>query len=277
MRSLLLHVLPTLTACWSPVLAARHVAWSARTNVIMVAESDATLSANPLVGSRLVYFGIPGRAEAIRLALAIGGVEFEDKRVPFPAWGKLKPNTPWGTVPVLELADGSKLAQARSILRFVGKYTGLYPADPLAAQRVDELMDALEDLGVVITSVGQGLPKEEQEAARLAAVSEGGAVYAFMAKIEAFIGANGAGGHAVGAEMNIASILTFTSLGRLVGGVYYGVPPSVCDPFPKIQAVRKTVGGDPAVVAWYDARIDKQQSLEALSPAEQILAACKDM
>ena len=246
---------------------------SARANrARMVAESDSVLS-----GSRLVYFGIPGRAEAIRLALAIGGVEFEDKRIPFPAWGKLKPTTPWGGVPVLELADGSQLAQARSILRFVGKSTGLYPADPLAAQRVDELMDALEDLGAAISSVGQRLPKEEQEAARLAAVSEGGVVHAFLAKIEAFIGANGSRGYAVGAEMNIASILTFTSLGRLVGGVYYGVPPTVCDAFPKIQAVRKTVGGSPAVVAWYDARVGQQKSLEALSPAEQILAACKDM
>jgi len=239
----------------------------------MVAESRSVLS-----GSRLVYFGIPGRAEAIRLALAIGGVDFEDKRIPFPAWGKLKSTTPWGTVPVLELADGSELAQARSVLRFVGKHTGLYPVDdPLAAQRVDELMDALEDLGATVTSVGQGLPQDELEAARLAAVSEGGKVYGFLAKLEAFIGAHGASGYAVGDEMTVASILTFTALGRLVGGVYFGVPPTCCDPFPKLQAVRRTVGRHPAVVAWYDARIDQQKSREALSPAEQILAACKDM
>lgn len=287
---LLLLVLPAITACYSPVgtPAVSRVRQTLRVAVAtvqelghastrtcsaaMVAESNSVLS-----GSRLVYFGIPGRAEAIRLALAIGGVEFEDERIPFPAWGKVKHTTPWGTVPVLELADGSRLAQARSVLRFVGKHTGLYPGDPLVAQRVDELMDALEDLGEAITSVGQGLPKVEQEAARLAAVSDGGAVHAFLAKIETFIGANGANGYAVGADMNIASILTFTSLGRLVGGVYYGVPPTVCDPFPNIQAVRKTVGRNPAVIAWYDGRIEQQKSFEALSPAEQILAASKEM
>lgn len=244
---------------------------------MMAATSAVTPDESVLAGCKLTYFGIPGRGEAIRLALAIGEVEFEDKRVPFPAWSKVKPTTPWGTLPVLELADGSQLAQARSVLRFVGKHTSLYPVEPLVAQRVDELMDALEDLGATITNVGQGLAKEEKEAARLVAVSEGGEVYDILAKIDAFIQANGTGGYAVGAEMNIASILTFTNIGRLVGGVFYGVPPTVCNPFLNIQRVRKTVGGNPAVVAWYDARIDQQKSLDKLSPAEQILVGCRNM
>lgn len=269
-----------------PMIAARGRPATATAKALAAAASDSDVtpddSASVLAGCKLTYFGIPGRGEAIRLALAIGGVEFEDERVPFPAWGKVKPTTPWGTLPVLELADGTMLAQARSVLRFVGKHTTtpnlLYPVnDPLLAQRVDELMDALEDLGATITNVGQGIPKEEKEDARLVAVSEGGAVYDILAKIDAFIEANGADGYAVGAEMNIASILTFTNIGRLVGGVFYGVPPTVCDPFLNIQRVRKTVGSDPAVIAWYDARIDQQKSLDKLSPAEQILVSCRNM
>lgn len=260
---------PTIAHGFRPAAAAARA-----TSASMLA--DATPD-SVLTGSKLIYFGIPGRGEAVRLALAIGGVEFEDKRVPFQAWGKVKPTTPWGTVPVLELADGSQLTQARSILRFVGKATGLYPSEPLLAQRVDELMDALEDLDAAITSAGRGLPKDEQEVARLAAVSEGGAVYSFLAKIDAFIQAHGSGGYAVGAEMNIASILTFVTLGRAVGGVFFGVPPTVCDPFPNIQAVRRTVGSDPAVMAWYDARVVQQKSLTSLSPAEQVLVGCRDL
>ena len=138
-------------------------------------------------------------------------------------------------------------------------------------------MDALEDLGALVTAVGQGLPREEQEAARRAAASEGGAVHAFLARIDAFVAAHGEGGYAVGGEIGVASLLLFTALGRLVGGVYYGVPPTACDPFPNIQAVRKTVGGHPAVVAWYAARVARQKSLESLSPAEQVLAGCRSM
>ena len=69
----------------------------------------AAAPASVLSGCRLTYFGIPGRAEAIRLALAVGGVDFEDERIPFPAWPEVKPATPWVAVPVLELADGSTL------------------------------------------------------------------------------------------------------------------------------------------------------------------------
>ena len=38
----------------------------------------ADVTASVLSDCRLTYFGIPGRAEAIRLAFAIGSVEFED-------------------------------------------------------------------------------------------------------------------------------------------------------------------------------------------------------
>lgn len=235
-------------------------------------ESDSSV----LTGSKLSYFGIPGRGEAIRLTLAISGVQFEDNRVPFPAWGKMKPTTPWGTLPILELSDGTQLAQTRSILRFVGKHTGLYPAgDERLAQRIDEMMDVLEDLGDTITKTGKDLPKEEMKVARLAAVSNGGAVYNLLSKIDTFIEANSEGsGYAVGTEMNIASILTFTHMGRLVGGVYIGIPPTVCDPFPNIQKVRKTVGCYPAVIEWYNARLEGQPSL---SPAERVLVDCRNM
>lgn len=244
------------------------------TNDVVMPDEESVLA-----GCKLMYFGIPGRGEAIRLALTIGGIDFEDQRIPFPAWGKVKSSTPWGNLPVLELADGSQLAQARSLLRFVGKHTSpmLYPVDPLMAQRVDELMDALEDLGAAITSTGQGLSKEEMDAERLVAVSKGGAIHTILAKIDAFIQANGSNGYAVGSQMNIASLLTFTSIGRMVGGVYFGIPPTVCDPFPNIQLVRKMVGCHPAVIAWYDARIRQQNSLDKLSPAEQVLANCRHM
>ena len=37
-------------------------------------------------GSTLTYFGLPGRGEAVRLALVIIEVEWTDKRLAFPEW-----------------------------------------------------------------------------------------------------------------------------------------------------------------------------------------------
>lgn len=275
----LLHQSPTIRVGRSARPDNSRVSLFHRHGTASLAATTTDETPSVLEGCKLSYFGIPGRGEALRLALAIGGIEFEDNRIPFPAWGKAKPTTPWGTLPVLELSDGTQLAQARSLLRFVGKQTDpvLYPDEPLLAQRVDELMDLLEDLGTAIAGVGQGLSKEEMEAERLVAISEGGAIYEMLSKMDAFIQTNGSDGYAVGAEMNIASILTFTSMGRLVGGVYFGIPPTTCDPFPNIQLVRKTVGNHPAVRAWYDARIQRQKSIEKLSPAEQVLVNCRNL
>ncbi|CAN0537754.1 unnamed protein product, partial [Scytosiphon promiscuus] len=35
----------------------------------------------------LNYFGLPGRGEATRVAFAVGGVDFEDKRLSFEEFG----------------------------------------------------------------------------------------------------------------------------------------------------------------------------------------------
>ena len=80
---------------------------------------------------KLTYFAIPGRGESIRLALAIAGIAFTDERIPFPEWPKLKPNTPFGSLPLLTLSTGESFSQQRAILRAVGTETGLYPKDDL--------------------------------------------------------------------------------------------------------------------------------------------------
>lgn len=246
-------------------------------------------STNILTNSKLIYFPLPGRGEAIRLALTISNISFTDHRIPFRSWGSEKTTTIWGTLPILELSsdDGStttctRLGQSRSILRFVGKHTGLYPTTTsidgvdayLYAQRIDELMDALEDLGTAVGGVGVGLEKEDLEVTRkLDATKENGVVYGMLHKIDTFIAEMGNNNYAVGNSLTIADLLTFTSMGRLAGGVYFGIPATVCDPFENIQNVRRKVGQDQRVREWYDER----KRVGKLSPAEQVLSNCRDM
>lgn len=55
----------------------------------------------PSSTTTLNYFGMPGRAEAIRLALTCAGKDFEDKKLTFPEYGASK----WAGkgLPVLEV------------------------------------------------------------------------------------------------------------------------------------------------------------------------------
>jgi prostaglandin-H2 D-isomerase / glutathione transferase len=201
---------------------------------------------------KVTYFGIPGRGESIRLALAIGGVAFQDERIEFKQWPSIKPTTVWGSLPTLTLSTGEVIAQQRAVLRMIGKETGLYPEDITKAALVDSLMDALEDLGTQTSKQGDGLPKLEKEAARAKAMAKGGPSYVCLERIEAFVASHGSDGYAVGKALTIADIFLFTSTGSLVSGLYDGVPLDAIDfDFPNITAVRKTVRSQPGVVEWY--------------------------
>ncbi|CAK4731500.1 unnamed protein product, partial [Aphanomyces euteiches] len=95
---------------------------------------------------KLTYFDLPGRAETIRLALAIGGVPFQDDRVPRAAWPALKPTVPFKQLPVLTV-DGQVFCQSNAIARYIGILSGLYPTDnALDALRIDEICDFRGDI-----------------------------------------------------------------------------------------------------------------------------------
>ena len=97
------------------------------------------------------YFDIKGLGEPIRLALEIGGIKYEDIRVKFSEWPEMKPSTPYGSLPLLEVG-GKVYAQSEPILRFIGKKAGLYPADDLLALKVDEMMAATHDAIVAVSA-----------------------------------------------------------------------------------------------------------------------------
>ena len=130
---------------------------------------------------KLSYFDAHGgRGEPARLALAVGGVSFEDDRIAAANWPARKPSTPFGSLPVLEV-DGQLITQCNTINRYVGKLADLYPTDPWQAALCDEIMDAVEDID---TQVGAtfNMSEEEKKIARAKLVS--GPLPLFLERIE---------------------------------------------------------------------------------------------
>ena len=95
---------------------------------------------------KLTYFDIEGVVECVRLALVLSNTEFEDIRVKFPEWKEMKPNMPYGQLPVLQIDDGPLYAQSKGLLRYVGATYSktLYPTDKLLA--IEEAIGVTEDL-----------------------------------------------------------------------------------------------------------------------------------
>src|SRR5688572_15456585 len=96
---------------------------------------------------KLTYFDAPvSRGEECRLALHCAGVAFDDVRVPGTDWPELKPKTPFGSMPILEVPGRPPLAQSIAILVYIGREYGLHPKDNFEAARHEAVMAHVEDL-----------------------------------------------------------------------------------------------------------------------------------
>ena len=99
---------------------------------------------------KLTYFDLRARAEPSRLLLAYAGAKYQDERLPAPwdnmaPWTALKPQTPWGQVPLLSW-DGEVIAQSMSCARFLAREFNLAGRTSMEMAQVDEIIDVIQDL-----------------------------------------------------------------------------------------------------------------------------------
>ncbi|XP_050440871.1 glutathione S-transferase-like [Adelges cooleyi] len=93
---------------------------------------------------KLTYFNIRGKAEPIRFILAYSGIDYEDNRIDPSTWLSLKPNAPFGQLPLLEI-DGKVLNQSMAICRYLAKKAGLLGSDDWESLLVDIAVDNIGD------------------------------------------------------------------------------------------------------------------------------------
>lgn len=194
---------------------------------------------------RLHYFPFPGRGGAIRDALRIGGIPFEDDHVPFERFAeqKAKGELPFGSLPVVDVEEGGRTvtaAESNAILRYAGRLAGLYPVDdPLRALKVDEAMDLGEDLFRLI-----GPSIVEPDTARKMAMRKVLAeetLPLWGGFFEKLLVRNGATGFVVGDTLTVGDLKLHWIIDKLTNGSLDGVPTTVLDGFPTITAWRKNV------------------------------------
>lgn len=210
-----------------------------------------------LDGSTLSYFGIPGRGEATRIALTLGGVKFTDERFTFPAFKAKKEAGvfPFGSVPVLTLKNGTKICQSRAIERFVSKLVGLYPSCPVAAAHADAVVDACEDLSEAIMASTRGVDKKSPEfLQKRKEVATTGKLAQSIARLEAFVTKHGSDGFAVGKRLTVADVHIFHVISWLSSGFYDGIPADFADKHARLRSIRKAVGSHKVVAAYYDGK-----------------------
>jgi|SRR5262245_38156249 len=197
---------------------------------------------------KLSYFDFHGgRGEPARLALSIGGIAFEDDRVQTSDWERRKGDTPFGTLPVLEV-DGQIVAQSNAINRYVGKLADLYPSDPWQAALCDEAMEAVEDIANKINAT-LFLPEEHKKAQREALV--GGPIPFYLTRLQQRLEAHG-GRYFAANRLSVADLKVFVWIRHLRSGALDHVPTDLPDRVaPKLVEHYERVKNDPGVKAYY--------------------------
>lgn len=200
---------------------------------------------------KLTYFDVDGgRAEPTRIALSIGGIEFEDHRISFTAFGQMRASTPFNAVPTVEM-NGGVYSQSNAMNRYFGRLAGLYPEDPWQAFLCDEVMDAIEDLLHLLVRTF-GMQDDELKAAREELVD--GAFTKYLNTLNARLEAAG-GEYFADGRLTVADLKVFVWIRGLKSGVLDYVPTDLADrAAPLLVQHMERVSAHPGVAAYYAGR-----------------------
>lgn len=95
---------------------------------------------------KLYYFNLKARAELIRWIFAQAGVEYEDIRLTKEQWVEMKPTTPNGCLPVLQVDGGKFLTGSAPISRYVAEQHGLAGENDFENAQLAGIDDLLTDV-----------------------------------------------------------------------------------------------------------------------------------
>ncbi|KAJ9512917.1 hypothetical protein QJQ45_029067 [Haematococcus lacustris] len=197
---------------------------------------------------RLIYFGLPGRAETIRVLLNVGNIPFEDYIISREQWAEMKPTMPYGQVPVLEV-DGKQLAQSSAIERYAARLAGLYPQDAWEAAKVDEIASFMNEWLDAFVSTFSIKDADERLAARKAVAQ--GPLQTKMTKLNMLLTEAGPDGYLVGGRMTYADVAVYVMTSNIVCGFFDGVPHDLYRPFPAITAFHTRMASVPQIRDMY--------------------------
>jgi glutathione S-transferase len=195
---------------------------------------------------RLIYFDFAGsRGEECRIALSLAGVDFEDVRISGTDWPAVKPTTPFGALPVLELPGKSALAQSNAILVYLGRQHGLHPKNDFEAAQHEALMDYVEDLRHTVGPTLRISDETQKRAARedLARnyLPTWGTNIENQLAEHPFVG---------GDKLHVVDLKLYMVVRWFASGTVDHVPNTVFDHCPKLMRVYREVGEHSGVKAW---------------------------
>ncbi|KAL5014957.1 hypothetical protein ScPMuIL_009227 [Solemya velum] len=197
---------------------------------------------------KLTYFNFRGFAELARMVFAASGTEYEDCRVDRETeWPKLKPKTPQGQLPVLEV-NGEVIAQSGAIARFLAKEAGMMGETNWEQGQIEMATDVMGDIFAAFASWFREKDETLKEEKRKKTVEE--TIPTVLSMIEKMLTNNPTGqGFMVGSSLTLADLALYDGLQYPIDMFNVSL-----DNHPKIAAHRKMIAEIPNIAGWLKQR-----------------------
>ena len=194
---------------------------------------------------KLVYFESKGRGEVARLIFAQAGVEYEDKRVSKEEWAQLKPTTPTGQLPLLEV-NGKTLTGSRPINRFLAERFGLAGSNDLENAEIAGIIDLMQDFFMRL--IPWFMEKDEAKKAELLKNISENEIPKYMGILEKRCAANN-GNWIYGQKVTYADISIFGGFDLVVSFL-----PNLLEGRPALTKMKESVESLPNIARWLKER-----------------------
>ena len=202
-----------------------------------------------------IYLDFPfWRAEIGKIALFMGGIDFENRVITREEFERVKKNgclddgtvIPFHQFPCLVI-DKQPIAQTGGIARFCGKLSGMYPKDDhILAANIDQFIDFATDITGLVSNCGAGQGLEAKIVLRKELVA--GALARKLNILEKNL--NEDEGWMVGPKIGLPDIALWRLMGWLSSGTINGFPTDLLADFPKVLRVCCAVDNHQKIKEW---------------------------
>nr|QED40976.1 glutathione S-transferase [Matsumurasca onukii] len=195
---------------------------------------------------KVTYFPIMGLGEPIRFLLAYMGEDFEDCRVKWGEWPDIKPNTPWGKMPILEIEGKAGVTQSQAVTRFLARQAGLCGDGAWEDLKIDEIVSVVDELRGELAKYYYERDEERKASLKEPVLTQ--TVPFYMKKINTLIQENK--GYLANGKFSWADVF-FAAISDHMSNMNGS---DITADYPQAKALRERVYAIPKIKAWVDKR-----------------------
>mmetsp|Transcript_2398 Transcript_2398/g.2682 ORF Transcript_2398/g.2682 Transcript_2398/m.2682 type:complete len:206 (-) Transcript_2398:34-651(-) len=182
---------------------------------------------------KLTYFNTRGRGEIIRYLFIAAKQDYEDNRFDFATkWADIKPTTPFGQVPILEVTENgttTKYGQTSAIVRHLARKFNLYGSNEADMFLIDIMDECFAEIFEESYIIRFKIPEESREKEMKKLKEE--IVPEKIKRLEPYFAKN-KGPYLLGDKLSLADI----ALARFTDD--FDVDGSICKTLPNLQTAR---------------------------------------